>query len=77
MRITFRDPSLPHQIILLHQSGSAKIAMSCNCLASRNENATVSHKPIESRALWEPGAAYTAWLDWHVERAIDPMEVAA
>jgi hypothetical protein len=67
-RITFRDPDLPHQIVLTNSAGG--IVVSCNCLLG-------SEQIIDSRSRWEPGTAYAAWLDWHSDRAVDPAEVAA
>jgi hypothetical protein len=60
-RPVFRDPDLPHQIVLWLPSGNSAIAMSCNCRASRNGNGSVHHDPIEERTAWEPGEAVAAW----------------
>lgn len=61
MKVMMRDPDLPHQIVVLAQQSSSKITVSCNCLATRHRNGAVTHKPIGSRVLWEPGEAAAVW----------------
>ena len=60
-RAAFRDDTLPHQIYIYLIQCSTKIAVSCNCLATRNTNGTLTYHPLESRSLWEPGEAIAAW----------------
>ena len=59
-RVTMRDDSLPHQIVIFALSSSSKIAVSCNCL--RGIDGTRAHySPLEVRYRWEPGEPMAIW----------------
>ena len=68
-RVTLRDETLPHQIVILTVFPSNKISVSCNCLATRNKNGTLTHEPLGIRSQWEPGEAIALWRGHYAEVA--------
>lgn len=86
-RVTYRDPSLAHQIVIQLSGASHGIAVSCQCRATGFFGAgTVHCEPIEVRACWEPGEAYAVWQAhaaaeafavWADRRGGRPAEVVA
>jgi hypothetical protein len=53
VRITWRDPDLPHQIVLIFKSGN-NIAVSCNCRWRGPGNGiTADYEPLEMRTRWD------------------------
>jgi hypothetical protein len=69
-RVSWRDPSLRHQILMLPTPGG-RLALTCNCKRFRGDGRSLgnsSHEPIEVRALWEPGEAAARW-EQHVAEA--------
>jgi hypothetical protein len=60
-RYVLEDPSLPHQIVILHQR--QLLAVSCNCLRTGTGTGRDSgHRAIAAKTRWEPGEAYAVWL---------------
>lgn len=52
-RITWRDPGLPHQIVLIFRPGNM-IAVSCNCMRTGPGNGIqAEYEPLEMRTRWD------------------------
>lgn len=66
-----RDPSLPHQLVLLVISGSQKIVLSCNCLAARPPGGGApSYGVIEERTCWKDSReAEVIYRNFHLRAA--------
>jgi hypothetical protein len=62
-KITLRDPSLPHQVVVGYVPGSQhRLFVSCNCLAFRKPGAgSVSHKPLATAARFESDEPMRIW----------------
>jgi hypothetical protein len=72
-RITMRDETLPHQIVLFLVS--CDIAVSCNCM--RGIDGTSAHcSPLEVRGKWEAAEAMAVWRA-HVATASSAATVSA
>jgi len=54
-KVTMRDPSLPHQIVINTMPGSThQIYVSCNCRAVRGAHGGVTgYQPLEARTRWD------------------------
>ena len=60
----FRDPSVPHQIVLV-LSGN-EIVVSCNCMRGANGYGW-SYSPLESRTRWDADEALAVYRK-HLEK---------
>ena len=65
-RVTRRDESLPHQIILNFYKGGGRkqlIGVSCNCMPEIGRSKRIYRQPIEARSSWQPGEAMECWRE--------------
>jgi hypothetical protein len=69
------DPDLSHQIVINLYAGSG-IYISCNCLAKKNFNGSLTHKPIAVRSLWTAEDALKAYRNWHAANGVALDRVA-
>ena len=58
IRVTWRDDSLAHQLVLYHIG--QEIAVSCNCMRGVDGTAA-HHSPLEVRAKWEAADALAVY----------------
>lgn len=69
MRAPIVNHDLPHQIVINLYAGSG-IYVSCNCLARKNPNGSLTHKPIQVRVLWQADSILQVYKDWHKKQGI-------
>jgi hypothetical protein len=62
-RVTMRDPSLPHQIVLGVVPGNSHlIYISCNCQGRKPRQGPTFYEPLAApRGRWEPHEPMEIW----------------
>ncbi len=57
---------VPHQIVLVMESCTGKVVVSCNCLRQRGSG-PAHYQPLGVRSRWEPGEAARLWREHMAE----------
>jgi len=55
-KVTMRDPSLPHQIVIFKLASGPDIGVSCNCRAAGG-----GYQPLEARTRWDADDALAVY----------------